>query len=279
MTAKILQLRDGVLWPLSIVSGLVLQIVLASFLWGICTSFDSMHPPVLQLIRLSPAVAVPQPLENKVVPVIEAPQAESFIEPKPVIEQVKAVEPATVDPVKPPPASTKAKPDPVRPRPVTKAATKPNKVEAQTKPVMPPAAVAARPAAIVAQPAEIKDARDAALPQTSVKTPDSTVNTATSLAPASPKDFSSYLQKIYRQLEKNRKYPASARRRGISGKVAVAFSINSEGKAVGAAVTNRAPRELSAAALELVASQRFERPPEGWNNASRIEMQINYSLR
>lgn len=279
MTAKILQLRDGVLWPLSIVSGLVLQIVLASFLWGICTSFDIMHPPVLQLIRLSPAIATPQLLEKKVVPVIEAPQAEPFIESKPVIEQVKTVEPVTVDPVKPLPAATKAKPDQVKPVPVTKAAKKPNKVVTQTKPLMPPAVVAARPAAIVSQPAEIKDARDAALPQTSVKTPDSTVNTATILAPASPKDFSSYLQKIYRQLERSRKYPASARRRGISGKVAVAFSINSEGKAVGAAVTNRAPRELSAAALELVASQRFERPPEGWNNASRIEMQINYSLR
>ncbi|HAE37777.1 MAG TPA: hypothetical protein DCG57_03960, partial [Candidatus Riflebacteria bacterium] len=180
------------------------------------------------------------------------------------------------EPVKPLPAATKAKPDQVKPVPVTKAAKKPNKVVAQTKPLMPPVVIAARPAAIVAQPAEIKHT---ALPQNAVKTRDSTANSATSMAPASAKDFSGYLLKIYRQLERSRKYPTSARRRGISGKVAVAFSINSEGKAVGAAVTNRAPRELSAAALELVASQRFELPPEGWNNASRIEMQINYSLR
>lgn len=273
------------LWPLSILSGLLLQIVLASFLWGICTSFDDMQPPALRLISISQIATTPQPVKQAVNTVIEpaAADPEPIIIPEPVVEQ-SVVEPESFveektiipEPVKTPPEVAKPKTDPVKPRPVAKPVPKVRKPDSRPKQATSQVVAETMPSATIAQPSEI---RHAPVAQNTAKTQSSATNTAAITAPARPKDFSSYLQKVYRQLEKNKKYPASARRRGITGKVAVAFSINREGNAVGAAVTSRSPHELADAALKLVASQRFDRPPEDWNSASRIEMQINYSLR
>ena len=285
MTAKILQLRDRMLWPLSIVAGLLLQIVLASFLWGICTSFDDMKPPVLRLISLSQTAATPQPVEPAIIPVIEPAAAEpepaiipeavieqAIVEPEPVIE----TKPIIPEPAKTPTEVVKPKTEPVKPRPVAKTVPKVRKPDSRPQQTTPPVIAETIPAATIAQPSQISHVP---VTQKTAKAQPSAANTATVNAPAQPKDFSGYLQKVYRQLERNKKYPASACRRGISGKVAVAFSINSEGKAVGATITSRSPHELADAALKLVVSQRFERPPENWNSASRIEMQVSYSLR
>lgn len=283
MSERLAQFRNNLLWPFSIVAGLLLHMVLISFLWHICTSCDDMQPPVLRLISLS-KVVIPQPPEEVVPPVVQTvvepapvvepepiiepePVIEPVIEPEPVIEQ-KTVEPEPViepepfvEPVKP--QTIKPQPRVKKPRPTVKPVAKAPKTESQPQPITQP---------IVATPAPVS------LPVVSrpVVAP---MPAAPAAAPAPAKDFSGYLQKIYRQLERGKKYPDRARRRGITGKVTVAFSISKEGRAIGAAVVGKAPRELAEAAVKLVASQRFASPPEGWNSNSRIEMQINYTLR
>jgi len=288
MSERLAQFRNNLLWPFSLVAGLLLHLLLISFLWHICTSCDDMKPPVLRLIRLSKAVLPPPPEE--VVPAIETKPAEPLpepeppvvqtvvepvpvVEPEPVIEPVVEPEPAieekivepepVIEPVKPKPQAIKPKPRVSKPRPVVKPVTKAPPAAPQLRPVTQPLAATPAP---TRQPVVSKPAVAAA-------------TTTPVAAPSSVQDFSSYLHKIYRQLERNKKYPVSARRRGITGKVTVAFSISKEGRAIDAKVVGKAPRELSGAALKLVESQRFTSPPEGWNSASRIEMQINYTLR
>ncbi len=285
MTERLAQFRNNLLWPFSIVAGLLLHMVLISFLWHICTSCDDMQPPVLRLISLSKTVIPPPPEEA--VPAVEPaqqlvkpepqvvqavvepvpisapePVIEPVIEPEPVIEQ-KAVEPEPV--IAPKPVAEPAKPKTIKPkpRPAVKPVTKAPPAAPQTKPATTP---------IVATPVPAR--------QTTANKP------AVAAAPAAPvaapvpaQDFSGYLQKIYRQLERGKKYPDRARRRGITGKVTIAFSISKDGRARDATIVGKAPPELAEAALKLVASQRFASPPEGWNSTSRIEMQINYTLR
>jgi protein TonB len=289
MTERLAQFRNNLLWPFSIVAGLFLHLVLISFLWHICTSCDDMQPPVLRLISLSKTVLPPPPEE--VVPIVEPaeplvepePQAvqavvepvpvpepepviEPVIEPEPVVEQ-KAVEPEPV--IAPKPVAEPAKPKTIKPKPRV------NKPIPAVKPVAKaPADPQPQPVAqpVVAAPATVR--------QPVVGKPAVTAAPAAPVAvPAPAKDFSSYLQKIYRQLERGKKYPDRARRRGIAGKVTVAFSISGDGRAVGATIVGKAPGDLADAALKLVESQKFASPPEGWNSASRIEMQINYTLR
>ncbi|PKL49240.1 MAG: hypothetical protein CVV42_06850 [Candidatus Riflebacteria bacterium HGW-Riflebacteria-2] len=280
MTEKALNLSNRMLWPLSIAAGLILHVLLASFLWNICTSFDDTRPLTLRLIKLSLPVVEARPPEDPVIATTEALVAEPrpLVEPEPIVEPVAVepepvveTEPVVAEPIQPLPKVIKEEVKP-RPEPVAKPVKKP---KTQVKPAVTPVAAEVK-AAPIASPAPPTRIEQVIKPR--VQTTASPV--ATAAVPAAPaRDFSSYLQKIYQQLERNKKYPTSARRRSITGKVTVAFSINSEGKAVEATVISRSPRELSEAALKLVASQRFVSPPDGWNSASRIEMQINYSLR
>lgn len=287
MTANILQIKDSLLWPLSIATGLLLQITLASFLWSICTSYDKMQPPALRLISLSPTVVEVKPVAETSMPVNETTvtEPEPVIEEMPVIEtqpisQPEAIEPEPIietiptipEPVKALPEVIKRKVEPIKAKPRVKPVKKPQK---QIISPVPTVAVETVPAA---KPLQTNNREPIAQRQAATPAQATTIATALPVA-ASPKDFSGYLQKIYHQLEHSKKYPASARRRGITGKVAVAFSINSEGKAIGATVTSKSPRELADAASNLVSSQRFASPPDGWSTDSRIEMQINYSLR
>lgn len=92
-------------------------------------------------------------------------------------------------------------------------------------------------------------------------------------------EFSRYLARIRKQLEKNKKYPDNARRKRIEGNVLVSFSILSDGQIVGAEVTNGAAVELSEAALALLRDRKFAAPPSGWQSGNRIEFTINYNLR
>ncbi len=290
MTERLAQFRNNLLWPFSIVAGLLLHMVLISFLWHICTSCDDMQPPVLRLISLSKTVIPPPPEEA--VPAVEPaqqlvkpepqvvqavvepvpisapePVIEPVIEPEPVIEQ-KVVEPEPV--IESKPVLEKVKPQKIKPqprirepRPTVKPVAKAPLIESRPQSIAQP--IIATPAP-VNQPVANKPAV-AAAPAAPVA------------APVPAQDFSGYLQKIYRQLERGKKYPDRARRRGITGKVTIAFSISKDGRARDATIVGKAPPELAEAALKLVASQRFASPPEGWNSTSRIEMQINYTLR
>ena len=84
MTAQSMEFRENLLWPASIVIGLLLHTTLASILWQICTSVEDMKTPILRVMRIAPA---PPAIETPDMPV-EVP-AETAVEtpPEPVIEQ------------------------------------------------------------------------------------------------------------------------------------------------------------------------------------------------
>jgi len=285
-----MQFRENLLWPASIIIGLLLHTVLASVLWKICTTFEEMQTPTLRLLSIAPVKVKTEEIKEH----IEEQTETRIEEPKPAIERPiieiesnatkakpqKRPEPVVNKLVKPlteavTPEKKAIKP---KPRPIKKI-TKP---DTQHKQRIPPVPVTTIEPTIVTQTRQ--HLPPPALPQpetekTVATTKTTPANIGTRSSTAIQKDFSSYLRKVYRQLEKNKKYPNNARRRGITGKVAIAFSINDAGKATGAAVIGKSPRELAEAALKLVTTQKFAKPPEDWNNASRVEMQINYSLK
>lgn len=303
MNSETLTSEDRLLWSLAAVVGLLLHLLLANFLWAICNTYDEAETPALKLIRLAkpaiaplsrtsapevapPAKIIDEPAQDPVItqpePIIERTVVEptTVVEAKPLIEPKTVIEPKPETVIKSKPA-VKAKPaQVVKKKPQAPALPKPAPVKKVSKPITP----------AISEPAVQEPVIESTRPTDSTAifktqsrlSTDKTAPATSTSKPAmaiSSNDFSTYLQKIYRQLERAKKYPARARRRGISGKVTVAFSINQQGKAVEAAVIGKSPRELSQAALKLVNSQQFSRPPEGWNHASRIEMQINYYLR
>ena len=290
MTERLAQFRNNLLWPFSIVAGLLLHLTLISFLWHICTSCDDMQPPVLRLISLSKAIIPPPPEETvtaveTIEPLAEPepPVVQTVVEPESVIEPEPIVEPKPVIEPEPVIEQKAVEPEPViEPKPVV-APVKPQTVKPEPRVIKPRPAVrpvAKAPPANPQPQAAVQPIVAAPVSRPVVNRPVVAPKPAAPVAvPVPAKDFSGYLQKIYRQLERGKKYPDRARRRGITGKVTVAFSISEDGRANGATVVGKAPPELAEAALKLVASQRFASPPEGWNSASRIEMQINYTLR
>lgn len=232
----------------------------------------------------SPAIkpVMPEPITEK--PLIsepELPVIKPEIPPKPVkIEPVKpapeivkpeAPKPPVIKKPKPRP-ETKVKPDQPPPKKPVKALEKiPEKSQTPSEVPIPVALPITRPATPISENA------NTARPQANAKAETDKPAAAIPALPA--KDFSPYLHKIYRIIEKNKRYPTEARRRGLNGKVLVSFSINAEGKATDATAQDTVAPELQQAALKLLVSQNFPPPPPDWDTQSRINMTINYSIR
>ncbi|MBU1108527.1 MAG: TonB family protein [Candidatus Riflebacteria bacterium] len=297
MTRSGLQLNRKMLWPISIVAGLLLQILLANVLWQVCNSYDERAQPALRIINLNPApvmaqtpsIEIPAAVVEPVVqqePVIEAIVEPVHPEPEPVIpEPILPTQPEPVkpEPVKPQPAIVKPK---ISPPPVVKKTPpkpkKPSPKKPMTKVVEAPPTpklsdISQEP---TKQPVATKSKSTV---QSKVALPAAKVPATGSNAITTPvipqKDFHQYLQKIYRLIEKNKRYPANARRRGITGKVLVSFSISADGRANNVTAKDTMAPELREAALKLLASQRFPKPPIDWNQQAKIDLTINYSLK
>lgn len=282
-----LQTRHNFLWPLSIAGALLLQLVLGNILWHVCSSFTAKTTPAPKVINLSlpllpaetppekPAEILPEQVITEPEPVIE-PLAEPLIEPEPVVDLEPLVKPEMQpEPILEPLPQPVPLPKPVevQEKPIT--IKKPLKKIA-AKPAVPPQKIAKtppierKPKTVVApEPAPKQVIKSSPAPQQAMAGP----------KVAAPKDFSGYLQKVFRQIEKNKRYPSEARRYNIKGKVQVSFSINSQGQATNVTTTNKAAPELTKAALKLLAGQKFPTPPPDWNQHAKVDLTINYSLR
>jgi protein TonB len=93
-----------------------------------------------------------------------------------------------------------------------------------------------------------------------------------------PEETQRYLGVVRRILEKNKKYPESARRRGVQGKIVLVFSIAPDGSALNPGVEGEGPKELRDSGLGILAGRRFPPPPKGWNREARIAFPLLYSL-
>ncbi|HNX74189.1 MAG TPA: TonB family protein [Candidatus Rifleibacterium sp.] len=295
------QLNKYTLWAASIAGSLLLQMLLAHFLWQVCISYDRRTQPKIMAININPTPPPAKPLAP--VTITEKPL---IFEPESPTNKPQISEPITEKPLLPiselPAIKPEAPPEALKTEP-SKPATKilkpetskppaPPKIKAKVKPDRPPL----KKTTIVFKEipenqqthsvTQIPVARPTIVKSESSATGQPKVNAITEpgeLAAATPvlpqKDFSSYLQKIYRIIEKNKRYPTDARKRGLHGKVLVSFSINSEGKATDATAQDTVAPELQQATLKLLLGQKFPQPPPDWNTRSRINMTINYSIR
>lgn len=280
------------LWVLSVAGGLLLQLLLLQFLFICCKSWEEKEETKPQLVTLdltemSRPKQAPAP-ENTQIPIqapaqIELPEPSEPPEPLPEQkaepqtvqeilpepEPVPEPEPEKVPQVKPiikprPPEKKKNKPEPVKKVPIRKeSAVAPAQINVAT-PTPPPASkenmIKPVPVAAVPAPGERQEA------------PAQKVGTVKN-------DFSAWLKKVYKTIERNKVYPEKARRYGIKGQIPVRFSIAADGRAQNIEIVGKADRELQRAAEKLLRQVRFEAPPSGWNPSSRIEFTINYYLR
>lgn len=293
MTQAAIRSNTNMLWLFSIAGSLLLQLLLANLLWQVCTSYDHRAQPQIQVININrppPATPTKAPEVTSELPVMPETFTPKPLAPEPELpgkEPEMAKEPVKAEPVKPAPEilkqevlkarvikepKTKVKPDLTPPKKPARVLEKtPAKPQTPSATHFPESIPAARVATAGSKSA------DTARPLIKANTEPGESSAA--IPVLSAKDFSSYLQKIYRIIEKNKRYPNEARRRGLKGKVLVSFSINAEGKATDATAQNTVAPELQQAALKLLASQKFPHPPPDWNTQARISMTINYSLR
>ena len=97
--------------------------------------------------------------------------------------------------------------------------------------------------------------------------------------PVSGSEISAYLNLVRRRLEESKIYPASARKRGLSGIAILKFRIDADGYASEPAVEGNVSQELREAALALIRNRRFPAPPKGWHARARIEIPVKYTLK
>lgn len=256
-------------------------------------------PPVQKAVEAEPVkpqpeAVIPEPELPETKPVMPEKIAEKPLIPEPELPAIKPEmppEPVKAVPVKPAPDFLE--PEVFKPPVIKKAKARPEKkIKPDQPPLKKPVKALERtheksqtpsevltPATIpVTRPATaISENASTARPQTNAKAETGKPAAAIPALPA--KDFSPYLQKIYRIIEKNKRYPAEAKQRGLNGKVLVSFSINADGRVSNASAQNTVAPELQQAALKLLAGQRFPQPPAEWNTQSRINMTINYSIR
>ncbi|MDY6852874.1 MAG: TonB family protein [Thermodesulfobacteriota bacterium] len=102
--------------------------------------------------------------------------------------------------------------------------------------------------------------------------------------PAAPAEFDTaqiYLEMVRLRIEREKKYPAAARRRQIEGAVTLRFVITLEGAVTGAVVAKTSGREvLDKAALRAVqAAAPFPRPPSAFfKRPISLEIKVMFEL-
>ncbi|GAB4272651.1 MAG: hypothetical protein Kow0029_11500 [Candidatus Rifleibacteriota bacterium] len=90
--------------------------------------------------------------------------------------------------------------------------------------------------------------------------------------------INAYINDVYARIERAKKYPISARRKGITGIVGLAFSINSQGQILSPKIKKGAHPLLRRAVEDLLKRTKLQPPPQCWNPESRLELKIKFSL-
>jgi protein TonB len=202
----------------------------------------------------------------------EAPAQESyratrvtFTSEAPAEAAVPAPASAEPRPEPPKPEQPRPKPEPkkVRPKPVPKAVSEPAQ-EAQEEPVT-PAEPSPNESAVEASPSPPPSAaKGAASPNE---------------AQLTEKEKEAYLAKLLAHIERHKRYPRVARRRGLEGRVAVSFLLTGGGQVEnlrtegGYALLGRAAEAAIHESLPLPA------PPEGMELPLSIDFGMVFSLR
>lgn len=239
-------------------------------------------PPVLDIVESPPEIE-PAPIQE--LTPMSAPEPEPMLEPEPIptpeLELISKLEPTPV-PAPKPLLKPVVKPAAIKQKQIIKTVELPPEAFLLIDdPIVPHQKTPAPPAS--KKPLTQKPPNTQSKQTAKIKMPagqqSTTQQDRVQLAPAKPANFDAYLASLYQQIQKSRKYPARARRRGISGMVAVRFCVNHQGKAENIEVDDKGLTDLGRAALRLLESQIFAAPPPGWDTNSVIEFEINYSLR
>ena len=163
--------------------------------------------------------------------------------------------PAVSAPPPPPPPMRRGHREPaeppLRPAPPTPPSEPPPVVETRTAAAKTPAAPEPAPTAFPAAPGDAPQA-------------------------ASPDVEDSYVARVGRMIEAQRRYPHAARRRRLEGVVVIRLAIAHDGRVRDARAVGNAPRIFERASLAAVADAApFPRPPAGFDE---MEIAIHYEL-
>ncbi len=212
-------------------------------LWQRSFAFDEKQPLEIEIVMPAAPPQPEQEQEPTAEPVTAAaepepepepppPTTEAATPPPPPEPEIVAFDPTLIPEPEPPPPLVFEQPTPPMPKPVPKPT--PSKPAATPRP---PAAITATepPAPAVPAPAP---------------------------APAAPRHDPSYLDRLAAAIERERDYPAHARRQGHQGRVVLHLVIAASGKLLSAhVVTGSGLETLDGAALGMV--QRARLPPFG----------------
>lgn len=287
MTATAFSFQNRYLFWLSCVSAVIFQTALGSLLWQICGNGEYVSRKIVPLIALN--------LRNhKVTQATTANQTEKKVEPQKKLKP----EPAVSTPISSPPLVRSESAPEIKKTAADKPRMAKRTPRVAAKPMQPPDKLKNASTAMFSAPktdnvpvenraindeearrhgsvSASSSVRQNLQPdvQSSGEAPKSVVSEAMQ------SEINRYLVSVRTQLEKAKRYPKNARRRRISGKVPVSFVIQADGRSGSVSSNGQAPAELVEAAVELVGSQKFPAPPDGWQTGSRIEITINYHLR
>ncbi|MEW6712171.1 MAG: TonB family protein [Candidatus Riflebacteria bacterium] len=96
---------------------------------------------------------------------------------------------------------------------------------------------------------------------------------------AKPDENLIFLEQVRKTLLKSQVFPASARRRNITGVVLLQFQLDQNGRVIKTSSSGNAHSTLKKAAIDLLKSVRFPIPPTGWQSSYKIEIPVKYSLK
>ncbi|UDF05034.1 energy transducer TonB [Asticcacaulis sp. AND118] len=191
--------------------------------------------------------------------VMETPVFDVALENVPVAAQAKAPSTATPSPARPEPAQGAPSSSPPTPSPVAvnKPAPATETPSTQTSPPRTPGAATGH-----SSPDQSRETPEASAAHT-------TKSTAQASTPAAPQAVAvgrpagSYAAQLRRHIESFKVYPRQARRRRIEGEVAVAFTMDRQGRVLSSRIQQSSgSAELDQAALDMLeAAQPLPRPP------------------
>lgn len=197
------------------------------------------------------------------------PQAVDHSQPRQEPTPVPAITPPQPRPVEP------DTPDPLKPRPPTPPKSHANAIRRQRVPALPPVAQLPPP------PAEAS-VRQGAVPRRPSTQGQQAVVPPTPSAPASEQDpLATYLAAVRAAIDRHKRYPAAARRAGITGSVVLQFVILSDGRVIEPSIAeSNGYRAFGTAALESLrrASPMPPFPPEIDRDRLVVRVPMTYTL-
>lgn len=243
------------LWSASLVLVLGLHIGLA--LWSLYWRPEVPEvelPPQAMMLELAPLPAAAEPVKAAAPPPVRPPEPVKPPEPEPPPKVVEAPEPKLALPP-PPKPKPKPKPEPPKPKPEPKPDPEPQPKRDE-------------------EPAKEPAQERAAAPSTARKDQQAATTVRGDSPPASSNAAPNWQSQLLGHLNRYKRYPSDARRRGQEGVVKLRFVIDAKGQVLSYEISGRSGNpSLDRATLQMIRrAQPLPAPPAELLNNGTLEV-------